>query len=584
MSTSSFTINAARSSFVDRFRRGSADSPPQVTIQSTASIDPHTPRKSLVLQRGTGGDGRERVDEVELLRELWSRRGHRWWCFGLGAITLTLGLFLLTVVVEIIVLVATLNSPARGRTAWIASAVMYLAAALFTAQVLAQRLALPVSSSPYDAAAAAAAEAKQRDSGSHKAGSEDGGVRSSDGDGGSGRVSGGADSLRDLSSSTHRAAGAVGCCNSVTGVPVAFLFAFASRALWFFVKALTNSQVCSSMDSYLQHDISWRDVLATSGTILNRFGTAFWFTAFTIVGAYWETSSAALEPLVPEHAELLKSRFARCHALLSTPTFQRISGRVGRSGGFVILVLVNMWLYVFFGALAIATTYLRAVALASGRNAFIEGVNVTIQVEMANAHNLRNIAIAEAYGEAAIALVVIVSLVLIAMRLVRRISRASGVSDTTGTRLCCASRATKDANTGDQLLHSLVCRIRLVLLTMVGVAFKPLMFMLHPPPLSFQLHGIACEIMYPWAFYEIPELVPAVALLILITPSCTGAALRANCESLRNVLTCNCSANVQHDGGGDDTDGMAYSLELEAHGRGERESSASFADQPMVYM
>ena len=530
--TRGFTLNAARASIIGRFRGGSADSAGIPAV----NVGHHSASPSIDFTRQRVSEGSDSASTVSY-----------WWCFGPGAIAVTVVLTLCTLVVEAAAVAISVTSSFRRRTAWIASAIAYLAGVIFTVQVLVQRIALGRSSSTRSNRVGSGALASTL----LKGGTVD--AASSTPPTPQQQAERPPTSLRDLSASgsTRGATAAAGCCNSVTGVPIAFLFAFSARVLWFVLKAITEPHVCGDDEKYAQHELSWRDFLATGGTVLNRAGTALWFTAFTIVGAFWETSSAALEGSVPEHAGVLNRRFARCDALLSTPTCQRLSGRVGRSCGFVTMVLVNTWLYLFFGILAATATWLRTHDLLERRAAFITGVNVTIEVELQNAQNLRNIAAVEAYGEAVIAIVLISSLVLIAVRLVRRMGRASGgVSGAERHRLfslrwcvCCAPRtAATETETelrgGDELLGTLVCRIRLVLtIVVVGVAFKPFMFMLNPPPFRVRLKDNAalpwCTLFYPWAFYEIPELLPAVGLLILITPSCSGAALHANLGLLK---------------------------------------------------
>ena len=581
--TRGFTLNAARASIIGRFRGGSTDSAGIPAV----NMGQHSVSPSLDYARRRGSSAGEKSASTV----------SHWWHFGPGAIAVTIVLILCTILVEAAAVAISVTSSFRRRTAWIASAIAYLAGVLFTVQVLVQRIALGRSSS-----SSSSSSTRSNADGSGTLAStllKDGTVD----DGSSAPPTPQQQaarpsvptSLRDLSASgsTRGATAAAGCCNSVTGVPIAFLFAFSARVLWFVLKAITEPHVCGDDETYAQHKLSWRDVLATGGTVLNRVGTALWFTAFTIVGAFWEASSAALEGSAPDHAGALNRRCARCDALLSTPTCQRLSGRVGRSCGFITMVLVNTWLYLFFGILAATATWLRTHDLLERRAAFITGVNVTIEVELQNAQNLRNIAAVEAYGEAVIAIVLISSLVLIAVRLVRRMGRASGgVSGAERHRLfslrwcvCCAPRTAatdteKGLRDGDELLGTLVCRIRLVLsIVVVGVAFKPLMFMLNPPPFRVRLQDSAalpwCTLFYPWAFYEIPELLPAVGLLILITPSCSGAALHANLGLLKRCCAW---------GGGSAASGSRESIELEAPTRDSRVSSASFDDQPMVYM
>ena len=87
-----------------------------------------------------------------------------------------------------------------------------------------------------------------------------------------------------------------------------------------------------------------------------------------------------------------------------------------------------------------------------------------------------------------------------------------------------------------------VQKIRIVLFaTVIAVATKPILFMLQPPPLGVTLSGDECALLYPWGFYVVPELLPAIVLLLATAPL-SLAAMRGESADFTKQGSRGCAA------------------------------------------
>ena len=77
-----------------------------------------------------------------------------------------------------------------------------------------------------------------------------------------------------------------------------FALSFLARCGWLAIKA-SFSSVCGGAPggtALSESEANLKKILNVVGTVLNRLGTAFWFSAFTAVGVSWENSAAAIAP------------------------------------------------------------------------------------------------------------------------------------------------------------------------------------------------------------------------------------------------------------------------------------------------
>ena len=100
--TRGFTLNAARASIIGRFRGGSADSAGIPAV----NMGHHSASPSIDFSRQRVSEGSDSASTVSY-----------WWCFGPGAIAVTVVLTLCTLVVEAVAVAISVTSSFRRRTA-----------------------------------------------------------------------------------------------------------------------------------------------------------------------------------------------------------------------------------------------------------------------------------------------------------------------------------------------------------------------------------------------------------------------------------------------------------------------------------
>ena len=89
------------------------------------------------------------------------------------------------------------------------------------------------------------------------------------------------------------------CAIAIFSSPIPlFALSFLARCGWLAIKA-SFSSVCGGAPggrALSESEANLKKILNVVGTVLNRLGTAFWFSAFTAVGVSWENSAAAIAP------------------------------------------------------------------------------------------------------------------------------------------------------------------------------------------------------------------------------------------------------------------------------------------------
>ena len=307
----------------------------------------------------------------------------RCWCYGLGAVGVAALILVVWILTEVALFSVVATSALHTRTSWFTAGACYLAAFALTVQAGLQRRAHARSVSAAHAAGKAVAEPMTR-----------------------------------CMPRTLDLLQRWGIALFSSPVPL-FTLAFASRCSWFAMKA-TFWSVCggdAGGASLTAGEERLKDMYRLAGTLLNRIGTALWFSAFTAVGVSWENSAAAIVP-PPDDSLAAADAQSSGSGESTAASAKREGGLRGvyrclrakhsskRSVGYYIMVALYLNIFLIFLVTALIALAFRIERLTTGNGALHDT-------------DLETIANIEAYVTVAISLALIVSLALIADRLVQ---------------------------------------------------------------------------------------------------------------------------------------------------------------------
>ena len=304
----------------------------------------------------------------------------RCWCYGLGAVGTTGTILVVWLLSEVVLFSVVATSALHSRTSWFTAGACYLAAFALTVQAGLQRRAHTRS------------------------------------------VSAVGDVDKPMTRCMPRTLDLLqrwGVAMFSSPIPL-FTLAFASRCAWFAMKA-TFWSVCGGDPggaALTAGEERLKDTYRLAGTLLNRLGTALWFSAFTAVGVSWENSAAGILP--PRDDTMLAAADAQSPGASQSAaaSAKRDGGMRGlyrclrakhsskRSIGYYIMIALYLNTFLLFLVTALIALAFRIERLTTGNGEL-------------HATDLESIANIEAYVTVAISIALIVSLALIADRLVQ---------------------------------------------------------------------------------------------------------------------------------------------------------------------
>lgn len=319
------------------------------------------------------------------------------------------------------------------------------------------------------------------------------------------------DSSSSFSSGEEAAPKGEHCCGSLTAVPALLFVAFTTRVVWFVLKAMEGKGTCKDGDALLkpskESDYFRRDICvvenfpnapknpcceayvnsnpglgdAHSGltTIFSRLGNMLLFTGFSLIGFYFaRVSGAAVKSQQGGDAAIYQAD--QSAGSDNKSCIVRLFS-YGSTISKTLVTIANFWLWLF----EIAMLGMRLYA-----NSPIPRSSEYLCV-LAEAGFVENIMVAAMFGILGIALF------LLGLQVVQ-------LSVLKGLDL--------------KVVGKIKCKVRMVM-SIVALAFAIKMASFLFSPISgYGFGGDLCEALYPWFFYPIPEALPAVAVLTLMSP------------------------------------------------------------------